>query len=173
MLNYPYVQNKNIETKYGDKNKLGTILECKEENKPTFILLYINAGNYRPDVNPIYVSYESIEKCMKLVNILYKGKNIATTVIGSSRFDGNGDKDTILKILEENSNNINLTIYDYVQKSRDEELKEIRLKELELKKKDINAYYEAADGCLNWIDQDKKRKQEADERFKNNGHARY
>ena len=163
MLNYPYVYSQNMETKYGDKGKLGTILECKEEGKPTFVLLYINSGNHRPDIKPVYVSYESIEKCMKLINILYKGKNIASTIIGSSKFDGNGDKDKIIEILNNNSDNINLTLYDYIQKSRAEELKDVRAKELELKKKDIDAYYKAV----------KKRKEEADERFKNNGHARY
>ena len=40
MLNYPYVYNKNLETKYGDMEKLGTILECSSEGEPTFCLCW-------------------------------------------------------------------------------------------------------------------------------------
>ena len=56
-----------------------------------------------------------------------------------------------------------LSLFDYKQLSRSEELKNIRDAELDLKKRDINAYYKAV----------KQRKEEADKRFKNNGHARY
>ena len=41
MLNYHYVYEKNLNTKYGDKNKLGTVLECKSEGEPTFCLCFI------------------------------------------------------------------------------------------------------------------------------------
>ncbi len=51
MLNYPYVYDKNLETKYGDMNKLGTILECTKEGEPTFCLCFIVKGNFRPDVS--------------------------------------------------------------------------------------------------------------------------
>lgn len=163
MLNYPYVQEMNMSTKYADKKKLGTILECKNEGSPTFLLLYITEGNFRPDLKKDTLSYESLEKCIKLINILYKGMNIACPFLGSSRFDGNGDKDKILKIIENNSKNVNITIFDYEQKSRAEELKETREKELKLKEENADAYYEAV----------KKRKEKAEERYKNNGHARY
>lgn len=163
MLNYPYVQEMNMLTKYADKKKLGTILECKNEGNPTFLLLYITEGNFRPDLKKDTLSYESLEKCIKLINILYKGMNIACPFLGSSRFDGNGDKDKILKIIENNSKNVNITIFDYEQKSRAEELKETREKELKLKAENADAYYEVV----------KKRKEEAEERYKNNGHARY
>ena len=163
MLNYPYVQEMNMSTKYADKKKLGTILECKKEDNPTFLLLYITEGNFRPDLKKDTLSYESLEKCIKLINILYKGMNIACPFLGSSRFDGNGDKDKILKIIENNSKNVNITIFDYEQKSRAEELKETREKELKLKAENADAYYETV----------KKRKEKAEERYKNNGHARY
>lgn len=163
MLNYPYVQEMNMSTKYADKKKLGTILECKNEGNPTFLLLYITEGNFRPDLKKDTLSYESLEKCIKLINILYKGMNIACPFLGSSRFDGNGDKDKILKIIENNSKNVNITIFDYEQKSRAEELKETRENELKLKEENADAYYEAV----------KKRKKKAEERYKNNGHARY
>jgi hypothetical protein len=163
MLNYPYVYDKNLETKYGDPEKLGTVLECASEGEPTFCLCFICGGNFRPDLQKDYLSYESLEKCLKLVNILYKGKNVATTILGASRFDGNGDKEKILEIFNNCITDVNLTIYDYYQKSRSEQLNEVRNKELAVREKDRKAYYEMV----------RKRKKEADERFKKNGHRRY
>lgn len=163
MLNYPYVYDKNLETKYGDPEKLGTVLECASEGEPTFCLCFICGGNFRPDLQKDYLSYESLEKCLKLVNILYKGKNVATTLLGASRFDGNGDKEKILEIFNNCITDVNLTIYDYYQKSRSEQLNEVRNKELAVREKDRKAYYEMV----------RKRKKEADERFKKNGHRRY
>lgn len=163
MLNYPYVQDKNMSTKYGDETKLGTILSCEKEGKPHFVLLYINKGNFRPDLKKDYLSYESLEKCLKIVNIIYKDKKVACTLLGASKFDGNGDKDRIFEIIAKNSKNLDLTVYDYVQLSRSEELKNTRVSELRLKEIDLEAYYEAV----------KKRKEEAEERIKNNRHARY
>lgn len=163
MLNYPYVQERNMSTKYADKNKMGTILECKSEGQPTFVLLFICNDMHRPDIKPQYVSYESIESCLKLVNILYKGKNIATTVLGCSRFDGNGDYDTVINMMNDLCKDINLTVYDYRQLSKREKLKKIRDEELKIKKISKTAYYEAV----------RKRKKEADLRKENNGHARY
>ena len=163
MLNYPYVYDKNLETKYGDPEKLGTILECKSEGEPTFCLCFICGGNFRPDLNKDYLSYESLEKCLKLVNILYKGKKVAATLLGTSRFDGNGDRDKVMEIFNNSIKDIDLTIYDYHQKSRSEQLGEIYHKETEMREKDRKAYYEMV----------RKRKKEAEERFKKNGHRRY
>lgn len=163
MLNYPYVQEMNMETKYADKNKLGTILECKKNNSPTFVLMFINEGNFRPDLNSDYLSYDSLEKCLKIINILYRGKNVASTLLGASKFDGNGDKERILNIINNNIKDINLTIYDFEQKSKSEKLKNIRKSELKIKEVDLDAYYAAV----------KKRKEEADIRKQNNGHAKY
>ena len=164
MLNYHYAYEKNLETRYGDPEKLGTVLECKSEGEPTFCLCFItNSYNFRPDLQKDYLSYESLEKCLKLVNVLYKGKRVACTLMGESRFDGNGDRERILDIFNNSITDVDLTIYDYYQKSRAEEMKEVREKELEVKAKDRKAYYEMV----------AKRKKEAEERFKKNGHRRY
>lgn len=164
MLNYHYAFEKNLETKYGDISKLGTILECKSENEPTFCLCFITVGyNFRPDLQKDYLSYEALEKCLKLVNILYKGKNIACPLLGSSRFDGNGDKDKIYEIFNNTLTDVNVTIFDYFQKSRAEEMKEVRDNELAVKKVDREAYYKMV----------AERKKKADERFRKNGHRRY
>lgn len=164
MLNYPYVYERNMETKYGDPKKIGTLLECKSDGEPTFCLCFITSGyNFRPDLQKDYLSYEGLESCLRLVDILYKDKRVACTLLGESRFDGNGDRDRIMEIFENSIKNVDLTIYDYYQKSRAEQMKEVRMKELEVKKKDRKAYYEMV----------AKRKKEADERYRKNGHRRY
>ena len=141
-LNYPYVYDSNLSTKYGDLNKMGTIIECKKDNNPIFIICYINKNfNTRPDIIKDYLDYDALEKCIKLINVIYKGKNLATTMIGCSKFDGNGDKNKVIDIIKRNSNSINITLYDYVQKSKDEMYKEILEKEHLIKEKDINLYY--------------------------------
>lgn len=164
MLNYPYVYNKNLETKYGDMDKMGTILECKSENEPTFCLCFIVKGyNFRPDLEKDYLSYDALENALKLVNVKYKGKKIACPLLGSSRFDGNGDKEKILNIFKKALTDVECTVFDYFQKSRAEEMKEVRDRELAVKKDNRKAYYEMV----------RKRKEEAEERFKKNGHRRY
>lgn len=163
MLDYPYVYDRNLETKYADPEKLGTILECKSNGEPTFCLCFICGGNFRPDLQKDYLSYESLEKCLRLVNLLYRGKKIATTLLGASRFDGNGDRDKIMEIFNKTIKDVDLTIYDYHQKSRAEAMKEVREKELEVKKRDRAEYYRMV----------AERKKQADERFKKNGHRRY
>ena len=141
-LNYPYVYDSNLSTKYGDLNKMGTIIECKKDNNPIFIICYINNNfNTRPDIIKDYLDYDALEKCIKLINVIYKGKNLATTMIGCRKFDGNGDKNKVIDIIKRNSNSINITLYDYVQKSKDEMYKEILEKEHLIKEKDINLYY--------------------------------
>ena len=163
MLNYHYVYEKNLETKYGDPEKLGTVLECTSEGEPTFCLCFIYAGNFRPDLQKDYLSYESLEKCLKLINVLYRGKKVATTLLGASRFDGNGDRDRIMEIFNNTITDVDLTIYDYEQLSRDDQIKAMWTKEKKVKEKDRKAYYKMVG----------ERKKEAEERFKKNGHRRY
>ena len=131
MLWYQYAQDINMTTRYGDVSKLGTILECAKENEPTFCLLFITRGyNFRPHVESDYLSYEALEKCLKLVNIKYRGKKIAAPLLGASRFDGNGDRDVIIRLFNECLTDVNIDVYDYYQKSA-KELKDERFYELQ------------------------------------------
>ncbi len=163
MLDYPYVYNKNLDTKYGDPKKLGTILECSEKGEPTFCLCFICKGNFRPDLSKDFLSYESLEKCLKLINVLYKGKRVATTLLGTSRFDGNGDRERVMNLFMECVKDVKLTIYDYVQKSRAEAMKEVYEKEQDVRSQDYEVYHQMV----------KERKEKAEERFRKNGHRRY
>lgn len=163
MLNYPYVYDKNLETKYGDESKLGTLLECSKDGEPTFCLCFIVKGNFRPDLGKDYLLYDSLESCLRLVNIKYKGKRIASPLLGASRFDGNGDKDEIYRLFNQHITDVDLTIYDYEQKSRAEQMKLVYDKEQAARKRDYEEFHDLV----------AKRKKEADERFKKNGHRRY
>ena len=163
-LNYPYVFNTNVKSKYGDRNKLGTILECKEEGKPTFVLCFITIGyNFRPDLEKDYLQYEALKKCLELVNIAYKGLNVGTTLLGASRFDGFGDRDRIMAILNETLTDVECTVYDYPQLSRKEKVKATYDLEKKIKAVDREAYYKLV----------KERKKKAEERFAANGRRRY
>lgn len=73
---------------------------------------------------------------------MYKGKHLASTLLGSSKFDGNGDKEKIRNIITTSLTDVDLTIYDYEQKSRDEMWKEQYEKEMAVKKIDRVKYYE-------------------------------
>ena len=84
-------------------------------------------------------------------------------MLGSSRFDGNGDRDRIIDLFKSNLKDVDVTIYDYFQKSRQEEMKEIREEELKVKEIDREKYYQMV----------KQRKEKAEERFRKNGHRRY
>ena len=164
-LNYPYVREANLATKYGDVSKMGTIIECSKENEPTFILSFICKGypSKKKGEEPDFLSYESLEKCLKLINVKYKGNTIACPMLGCSRFDGNGNKEKVLEMIENIMTDVNLIVYDYYQEKRDEKIMRIFSEEMEVKKKDYFAYYNMV----------KKRKEEAEERFKKNGYARY
>lgn len=138
---YPHVHEANIKTKYGDPAKLGTIVQV--EGTPTFVLCYICKGyGFRPDLEKEYLEYDALEKCLKKANRAFKGKRVASTYLGSSRFDGKGDLNKIIKLFEKCCPDLDLTIYTYFQKSTREESKEEWDRLKEIKKVDIKKYHE-------------------------------
>jgi hypothetical protein len=119
-VHYPTTYILNTATKYGDIKKLGSRISTT--GTPIFSLCFITHGyNFRPDLMPDYLNYEALENCIRTANIEYDGLNVATTMIGCSNFDGNGDRDKVIEILNRNSDRMKLTIYDYVQLDRDDE----------------------------------------------------
>jgi hypothetical protein len=130
---YPYVKLENYNTKYGDIDKLGTILECKKENMPTIILSFISFGyNFKGDNKP-YIDYNALEKTFKLLNLLYEGKHLATTMIGTTTYDGNADQSKVLEILNKTVTNFDLSIFDYNQESYNKQQKKEYRKKLQEK----------------------------------------
>ena len=125
---YPIVEEKNDKTKYGDRRKLGTRLTINDIN-PTVSLMYI--ATY-PNNKRCFLDYEALENCLKTANVEFKGKKVLSTIIGSSNFDGNGDINKCLDIIEKLTPDLNLYIYDYKQLSRQ--------KEIQLQKKFIYSF---------------------------------
>lgn len=115
---YPITEEVNNKTNYGDKKKLGTRLTIND--KPIISLMYI-CGYPRP--NKDVLDYDALTRCLSTANSEFKGKKVLTTVLGSSIFDGSGDKERCLDIIKETTKDLMLTVYDYEQKKRDYEIK--------------------------------------------------
>lgn len=109
-IKYPYIEKKNNETNYGDRRKLGTRITFYES--PIISLLYI--CNY-PHSKRVFIDYKALKQCLETANAEFKGKKVMTTLLGCSRFDGNGDKNTVLNIIKETCTDIDLDVYDYNQ----------------------------------------------------------
>ena len=52
---------------------------------------------------------------VELINKNFPGLKVATTIIGHSEFEGGGDREKILKLLEEKLTDVDLYVYDYEQ----------------------------------------------------------
>lgn len=119
-LKYPIIEKENDKTPYGDYRKLGKRLTISNKNMPTISLMYIcDRGKY----NRTVIDYEALENCLRTANVEFENKSVVTTVLGASSFDGNGDKEKCLEIIEKCTPNLDLTIYDYEQLSTNEEKK--------------------------------------------------
>lgn len=107
---FPYAFEANMSTKYGDRRKLGTYIEASKEGCPTFIIVFTFKRFFGKNFD--YLSYESLEKCLKAINVSYKGKRLACKFIGTAVFDGNGNKERVKEIFERCMTDVDLTIYD-------------------------------------------------------------
>ena len=132
---YPMVDEKNRETKYADFSKLGTRITIN--NTPIISLMYI-CGYPRPNIDT--VDYDSLTKCLLTANAEFRGKKVMATILGSSQFDGNGDKDKCLKIIEDSTKDLDITLYDYEQKKRADEIREQKMYLKSLQYTDIEKY---------------------------------
>lgn len=120
-LKYNEIEKANNTTNYGDKRKLGKRLTI--DGKPTISLMYIckyPGLRHGPPIN-----YEALENCLMTANAEFKGKKVMTTMIGCSDFDGNGDKEKVLEMLEKYCKDIDLTVYDYHQLRKEDERLEV------------------------------------------------
>lgn len=132
---YPIVDEKNRETKYADFSKLGTRITINDT--PIISLMYI-CGYPRPNIDT--VDYDSLTKCFLTANAEFRGKKVMATILGSSQFDGNGDKDKCLKIIEDTTKDLDITLYDYEQKKRADEIREQKMYLKSLQYTDIEKY---------------------------------
>lgn len=116
-VKYPHIVAPNNATKYADTRKYGKRLTIQGE--PIISLMYICGY---PHSKRDYLNYDALEHCLKTANGEFKGKTVATTVLGSSLFDGNGDKECCMSIIEANTPDLKLTVYDFQQFNRREEI---------------------------------------------------
>ena len=137
---YPIVDEKNRETKYADFSKLGTRITINDT--PTISLMYI-CGYPRPNIDT--VDYDSLTKCLLTANAEFRGKKVLTTILGSSQFDGNGDKDKCLKIIKDSTKDLDIILYDYEQKKRADEIREQKMYLKSLQYTDIEKYNKLKD----------------------------
>lgn len=141
---YPHVDEVNMRMSYGDSRRLGTRLNV-ECNDITFSLCYITGYPfYNNPPKKEYLDYGALENCLKTADIEFEGKKVATTLIGTSRFDGNADRGKVIELLNSSIKRMDLTIYDYFQMTRDEENKKQWEEIQKYKKIDYNKYKELA-----------------------------
>lgn len=120
-IKYDEIEKANNTTNYGDKRKLGKRLTI--DGNPTISLMYICRYPGLRHGPPI--DYDALQNCLSTANAEFKGKKVMTTMIGCSDFDGNGDKEKVLKMLETYCKDIDLTVYDYHQLRKEDERLEI------------------------------------------------
>lgn len=141
-LKYPLIHKANLETKYGDESKLGKVIEVPQENGQKVCLLYITkSNNFRPDIQSDYLDYTALKNCLQYINVIYKGKQIASPILGASKFDGNGDKNTILEIYNTTLTDVDAVLYDYTQTSNNERQLKLVKEIMEAKMNDKTKYY--------------------------------
>ena len=116
-LKYPDILEANNSTPYADKRKYGKRLTI--DGTPIISLMYICGY---PHSKRDYLNYEALEHCLSTANAEFKGKNVATTILGTSLFDGNGDRERCLEIIENTTKDLNLTVYDFPQYNRRKEI---------------------------------------------------
>lgn len=109
-VKYPYLRPEVDKSNYADNRKMGTCLLV--EGPPEICVMFMSKY---PSRKRLFCDYDAIESCFKYANVRYAGKKCLTTVVGASTFDGNGDKDRIMEIIRNNTDNLDLDIYDYEQ----------------------------------------------------------
>lgn len=138
-LKYPFLEEDNNKTSYGNLNKLGTRITIERENSPIISLMYICK---HPHKTREFISYDALERCLRTAMAEFKGKKIATTLLGCSVFDGNGDRDKILGIMEDCTKGYSLDVYDYKQLDKNDEIELIKRKIISTKDTNPEKYQE-------------------------------
>lgn len=117
-IKYPIVEDVNNSTPFGDLRKLGKRITIDKVGKPIISLMYICTY---PSIKSEFIDYKALENCLKTANAEFKGKKVMTTVLGTTRFDGRGNRRKCLKIIREYTKDLDLHVYDYEQISLREE----------------------------------------------------
>lgn len=119
----------NNSTPYADRRKLGKRITVP--GAPTISLLYICGY---PHSKRDFLDYKALENCLGTANMEFKNKRVAAPFLGTSPFDGNGDRDKCLEIIEANTKDMDFTLYDFQQYNRRKEIAMVLGQWNELKK---------------------------------------
>ena len=120
---YPYIVDENNKQPYADTRRLGTRITIERKGFPTISLMYICGV---PQRKLKTIDYNALKQCLETAALEFKGKRVMTTVLGSTCFDGGGDKRRVLRIMEKAFGGIDIDVYDYAQKNLKEEASEKR-----------------------------------------------
>ena len=138
---YPFVDEANMSTSYGDRRKLGKRLTI--DGEPVISLMYIftyGKGWYT------ILDYDALERCLRTAAAEFKGKRVMTTLVGGTKFDGNGDRDKVLSLIKECTMGLDLDVYDYKQMQRHDEINAWKRKIFLIKNTDRKRYAELTKG---------------------------
>ena len=102
---YPEAYLIDCQTKYGDKNKLGTISYTKKQIKPIVVNAY---GQYKYTRSEVDTNYEALRSCLKEVKKIFPGRKIGMPKIGAGL--AAGDWNIISKIIQEELKTEDVTI---------------------------------------------------------------
>lgn len=138
-VKYPQLVVANNSTPYADKRKYGKRINVEIENGPIVSLLYICGY---PHSKRDYLNYDAMENCLATSEVEFSGKKVATTFMGTSLFDGNGNKEKCFVLLDKYSKRMDLTVYDYLQLNRRVEIAQVLRKWNPLKKTSPDKYEE-------------------------------
>lgn len=112
-VKYPYIEESNNATPYADKRKYGKRITIDSvDGSPIISLMYICGY---PHSKREYLNYEALEQCLSTAAVEFKNKKIAMPIVGSSQFDGNGDKQKCLTMIEKIMGDLDVTVYDFPQ----------------------------------------------------------
>lgn len=112
-VKYPYIDDANNATPYADKRKYGKRITIDSvDGSPIISLMYICGY---PHSKREYLNYEALEQCLSTAAVEFKNKKIAMPIVGSSQFDGNGDKQKCLTMIEKIMGDLDVTVYDFPQ----------------------------------------------------------
>ena len=113
-INFPIIEETVKKTKYADPRKLGTVSVINMN--PIVCVGYIHKGGYKSNLQTDFLDYDALKNVLELIDDNFKGKKIATTLLGCSKYDGNGDKTRVFDLFKTLSDRNEYFIYDYEQR---------------------------------------------------------
>ena len=120
-LNFPSIKIRvNMMSNYLDRRLMGSVALVTDRNCPSMCVCYVHNGGYRKGKNGEFIDYNALENCLRQVSSSFKGKKIASPLIGASKYDGNGDRERILDLYKKYFTESDVDVYDYEQETFDD-----------------------------------------------------